>query len=268
MILRRLIEHFRRQEWTAIAIDFVIVVMGVFIGIQVSNWNQYAGERRAEREYLTQLRGDLQNIQKEVAAQIAFEQFHADLANDVYLLIQSEASPARTRKINIGLSELTVRRTLRTQSPTFLDLQGAGRLEIISDAALRAAIISYFYGSSRLEAALDKNNASFVDHGFNDFIRQANIPFRNWDESLMKEALPQSTRVNSVYAETHASDALSNAGGESLSAGADAPIWRDVIPQLSWRGNIAVSNESLAQRLGASTDDLEAKIAKRLEGRK
>jgi len=161
-----------------------------------------------------------------------------------------------------------VRRTLRTQSPTFLDLQGAGRLEIISDAALRAAIISYFYGSSRLEAALDKNNASFVDHGFNDFIRQANIPFRNWDESLMKEALPQSTRVNSVYAETHASDALSNAGGESLSAGADAPIWRDVIPQLSWRGNIAVSNESLAQRLGASTDDLEAKIAKRLEGRK
>ncbi len=30
MILRRVIGHFRRQEWTAIAIDFVIVVVGVF----------------------------------------------------------------------------------------------------------------------------------------------------------------------------------------------------------------------------------------------
>ena len=35
MILRRVIGHFRRQEWTAIAIDFVIVVVGVFVGIQV-----------------------------------------------------------------------------------------------------------------------------------------------------------------------------------------------------------------------------------------
>jgi len=28
MILRRVIEHFRKQEWTAIAIDFLIVVVG------------------------------------------------------------------------------------------------------------------------------------------------------------------------------------------------------------------------------------------------
>lgn len=40
MILRRVIAHFRNQEWTAIALDFVIVVVGVFVGIQVSNWNE------------------------------------------------------------------------------------------------------------------------------------------------------------------------------------------------------------------------------------
>ena len=28
MFLRRVIGHFRQQEWTAIAIDFVIVVVG------------------------------------------------------------------------------------------------------------------------------------------------------------------------------------------------------------------------------------------------
>ena len=39
MILRRVIHHAKKQEWTAIAIDLVIVVVGVFIGIQVSNWN-------------------------------------------------------------------------------------------------------------------------------------------------------------------------------------------------------------------------------------
>ncbi|MFC2954067.1 hypothetical protein ACFOOP_19175 [Marinicaulis aureus] len=39
MILRRITEHVKTQNWTAVALDFVIVVMGVFIGIQVSNWN-------------------------------------------------------------------------------------------------------------------------------------------------------------------------------------------------------------------------------------
>ena len=48
MILRRLIEHVRAQNWTAVALDFVIVVMGVFIGIQVANWNGERAERRQE----------------------------------------------------------------------------------------------------------------------------------------------------------------------------------------------------------------------------
>ena len=39
MILRRVIQHVRDQNWTAIAIDFVIVVVGVFVGIQLGNWN-------------------------------------------------------------------------------------------------------------------------------------------------------------------------------------------------------------------------------------
>ncbi|MGD9800672.1 MAG: hypothetical protein AB7V02_08745 [Parvularculaceae bacterium] len=38
MILRRVIAHFRKQEWTAIAIDFVIVVMGVGVALAAGEW--------------------------------------------------------------------------------------------------------------------------------------------------------------------------------------------------------------------------------------
>jgi len=40
MILSRVIAHVREQNWTAIAIDFVIVVLGVFVGLQVNLWNE------------------------------------------------------------------------------------------------------------------------------------------------------------------------------------------------------------------------------------
>jgi hypothetical protein len=36
MILRRVISHFRKQEWTAIFPDLVIVLLGDFASVEVS----------------------------------------------------------------------------------------------------------------------------------------------------------------------------------------------------------------------------------------
>jgi hypothetical protein len=59
MILRRVIQHVKKQEWTAIWIDLVIVVVGVFIGIQVSNWNSERADRSAEKRHLEEIAEDL-----------------------------------------------------------------------------------------------------------------------------------------------------------------------------------------------------------------
>lgn len=59
MILRRVIAHFKKQEWTAIAIDFVIVVLGVFVGIQVANWNAARLDHRRGAAFAERLRNDL-----------------------------------------------------------------------------------------------------------------------------------------------------------------------------------------------------------------
>jgi hypothetical protein len=61
MILRRFIEHVEAQNWTAVGLDFVIVVTGVFMGIQVSNWNDDRALRERERIYLEQLLIDLES---------------------------------------------------------------------------------------------------------------------------------------------------------------------------------------------------------------
>jgi hypothetical protein len=61
MILRRLTENLRVQNWTAITIEFVIVVIGVFVGTQVSNWNQQRLEKLATNKMLDQLRPEIQN---------------------------------------------------------------------------------------------------------------------------------------------------------------------------------------------------------------
>ncbi|HET7716620.1 MAG TPA: hypothetical protein VFK86_13435 [Bauldia sp.] len=61
MILRRLTENLRAQNWTAIGIEFLIVVIGVFIGTQVSNWNQVRLEKRETERMLVNLVPELQS---------------------------------------------------------------------------------------------------------------------------------------------------------------------------------------------------------------
>ena len=48
MILRGLGERLRQQDWIAVTIEFALVVAGVFLGIQMSNWNDQRKERATE----------------------------------------------------------------------------------------------------------------------------------------------------------------------------------------------------------------------------
>lgn len=64
MLLRRVTQHVRDQNWTAIGIDFVIVVLGVFIGIQVSNWNEAQSAKKREHRLLVELRSEIKQNSK------------------------------------------------------------------------------------------------------------------------------------------------------------------------------------------------------------
>jgi len=75
MILRSITEHVRTQNWFAVGIDFFIVVVGVFIGIQVANWNEAQAERARELLLLGELRAELaDSIRQTDIRRRAFEQ--------------------------------------------------------------------------------------------------------------------------------------------------------------------------------------------------
>lgn len=59
MLLRHLIEHVRAQNWTAVCIDLVVVVVGVFVGIQVANWNESRLEAERKNQIVEALIADI-----------------------------------------------------------------------------------------------------------------------------------------------------------------------------------------------------------------
>lgn len=59
MLLRRITKHVSDQNWFAVFIDFLIVVVGVFIGIQVANWNETRAFNNKELQLLKDLRTEI-----------------------------------------------------------------------------------------------------------------------------------------------------------------------------------------------------------------
>jgi len=143
MILRRVIAHFRKQEWTAIGIDFVIVVVGVFVATQVTDWNNARLERA---EYLRAV----ERLDAEISANLEIidgtlpEVITAlDNANRALDALQTCADSAENEAaVNAGLEAirgtngLPLRRralTDLTTSPTLLAQQSADERQVFSD---------------------------------------------------------------------------------------------------------------------------------------
>lgn len=62
MIFKQMVANLRAQNWFAIGIELGIVIVGVFVGTQVSNWNHERLEKRETERLLVELRPALQSF--------------------------------------------------------------------------------------------------------------------------------------------------------------------------------------------------------------
>ena len=60
MIFRRIKAHIEKENWFAVFVDFLIVVVGVFIGIQVANWNDSRATYQTETRLLHELKREVE----------------------------------------------------------------------------------------------------------------------------------------------------------------------------------------------------------------
>lgn len=92
MILRRISEHIKAQNWLAVGIEFVIVVVGVFVGLQAQDWSTARAEQKAEHAAIERLIVEY-NSNLELL-DIDKERSHTTLAASERLLAMISPEPA------------------------------------------------------------------------------------------------------------------------------------------------------------------------------
>ncbi len=150
MILRRVITHFRRQEWAAIAIDFVIVVLGVFIGLQVQAFAVERDRQRSERGYLTRLHGEVEQLLETRARyDRSRTKFSVDLLGAVKVLDDAEGITSLSLDQCDAVAGSAHTTVPPAELPTVAELLSTGRLDHLSSATVRTAILTYVQDAVR-----------------------------------------------------------------------------------------------------------------------
>jgi hypothetical protein len=182
MILRRVIAHFRKQEWTAIALDFLIVVTGVFIGIQVSNWNEARSSSRQEGVLIAQLADDLRSMRES----FVFGDTISRKAHDGWVAIFRALESCRPIEADPELVQYALARYQRTsqvsvQRTAYDEMRSLGMFSRLSDKELKDDV-------TRLYAIIERDDLGALG-GRTDQLAAGRIMWRSIAFSFASDSI-------------------------------------------------------------------------------
>lgn len=149
MILRRVTEHLRQQHWTAIAIDLVIVVVGVFIGLQVNNWNEARNERRSERTYLKRLNIDFDANVKTLKDYVEGRRRDGRTLADLAIALRDGGQQPTDDALQRPLCRWGAAPLPDLRHGTYNELVSSGALSLLRDERLRVLLADYSAAEDR-----------------------------------------------------------------------------------------------------------------------
>jgi len=149
-----------RQDWTAVAIELVVVVVGILIALGVSQWAEQQGERQRERVSLERLHDDLQieyavataaegwaRARLEATGKLADFTAHPELA---------ETSPST---VPWAIETASWRSFPRVSAFVYNELQDTGEMRLIRSFELRRALADH-YGRLATDARVGEDRAA------------------------------------------------------------------------------------------------------------
>ena len=152
MILQRISENIRSQNWFAVTVEFVIVVVGVFMGLQVQDWNEARKERIEEHELLGRLYEETIGLLEAQRKELVSLRARADVLMGVNpVLFEQEPSRSISSEECENIVSSHVFRRPPDELPVLDEMLSTARFDVLQDKIVKEQLRSYvlFRGRSR-----------------------------------------------------------------------------------------------------------------------
>lgn len=144
MIIRTLAQAVREQNWFTVAVELLVVVAGIYLGLQADAWNQGRIDDQRSQQAVEALQTDFVEI-SDAAENLA--QYYKGIITDLQVLTRSlkagEILPDDEAAIRNAIANGSNFGDPPPPSGTYRDLSGSGNLALIRNKELRLKLIEY-----------------------------------------------------------------------------------------------------------------------------
>ena len=154
MFLNRMRKEAARQNWFGVAVDLAILILGVFLGIQVNNWNQARLDRAQGSEYRQRLYSDLESNQRDVAFRI---KYYGQVLAHAQAALAALDGPVTDRPgaFIIHAYEASNHIPQPIRHFTYDEVVASGKAQFLGDRMLRERIANYYVGLATMQRLFD-----------------------------------------------------------------------------------------------------------------
>jgi len=163
-VVRRIREHVAGHNWFAVVVDLIIVIIGVFIGMQVSNWNAARLERGEANAYRAQIIEDLTANEEELAERSRY--YRRVRAHALAALEALDGSKPLGEAFLVNAYQASQVSPIRMERSAYDEMIASGMAKSFGDPAVRRRLSSYYAGTERLE------EASIFGTGYRERVRR------------------------------------------------------------------------------------------------
>jgi len=148
MILRRFTKHVKDQNWFAVALDFFIVVVGILIAFQITNWSEERSEHAQHEVYIGRLHDDFVGIRARLDLHLRHYQMAIEGGDYILSLLKTDNTDSIEETINHDRLEkavygLTSVRISPGAAATYLEMLSEGQLSSVQPLTLRDKLAEY-----------------------------------------------------------------------------------------------------------------------------
>lgn len=145
MVASRLMARLREHDWMAAAVELVIVVVGILIALQVSNWNQERVDRHRAQGYYRRIHADLSADLKNIDATLAFWRAVSDYgATAIADGEGGQPNDAPGWKTLLAWYQASQTMPFVPSDAAFSEMRSASDLGLIADESLRKRLDDYY----------------------------------------------------------------------------------------------------------------------------
>ena len=212
MQLRRVIDRFRRQDWFSVGIELAVLILGIVLGLQATDWSNARRDRADEQNYLERLLADNSANLAELQRAVQTDAQRAAKIRSIAEALGDATAQPDADALQVALCRWFVQPDIHLQRATYQELVSSGRLLLIQSQHLRellAAEDAAHAESRRLDLLIPaiQHGAESID-GYRNWHLDTEQPHNGATCSFDIAGMRRDPRVGSALAQLYRSQDL------------------------------------------------------------